>query len=105
MARAARHAQGTAPSIRQPVNLGAEAAVPEGELRLFVWRRARRAHVRAPDRAVPLHAGSSRRGQHPGRTRRPNGDRPRSLSRTGGYCRAIQHSASTQRRQRVSLPA
>ena len=65
MTRAARHAQeGTALSIRQAVNLGAEAvpATAEGGLRLFLLGRARRAHVRAPDRAVQQHGGQNRIG-------------------------------------------
>ena len=53
---ARRHAQvqGTAPAIRQDGDLGAAAgaaAAPRG-IRLFLWGRARRAHMRAHDRAV-----------------------------------------------------
>ena len=67
VARAARQAQGPAAAIRQDVDLGAEAApvATEGGIPPLVGGRARRAHVRAPDRAVPPHGGPIRRGHAP----------------------------------------
>ena len=57
----ARHAQaqGTAPSIRQAVDLGAEAGTTSAQsgFRLFLLGRARRAHVRAHDRTIQQHGG------------------------------------------------
>ena len=77
VALAARHAQvqGTAASIRQNVDRGAEAAPATAQrgLRLLVLGRARRTHVRAHDRDVQQDGGPirislqgvSRRGQTP----------------------------------------
>ena len=67
-------AQGTAPSIRQDVNLGAETApaAVEDRLRLFIFGRARRAHMHAPDRAVQPHGGQIRIGLHVGSQAQPD---------------------------------
>ena len=75
-ARAARHAQvpGTALAIRQAVDRGAEAApaaAPRG-IRLLLLGRARRAHGRAPDRAVQPHGGHIRLGLQVGPQARPD---------------------------------
>ena len=73
---AAHHAQaqGTAPSIRQDVDLGAEAvpAATESGIGLSVFGRARRAHVRAPDRAVQPHGGQIWIGLQVGHQARPD---------------------------------
>ena len=75
-ARAARHAQAqrTAPQVRQAMDLGAEAAPAAAQcgLRLFVPGRARRAHVRASDRAIPPRGGQIRLGLQVGQQARPD---------------------------------
>ena len=76
MTLAARHAQtqGTTLSIRQHVELAPEAAPAEAEdgLRLSFLGRARRARVRAPDRAAPPHGGQIWIGLPVGHPARPD---------------------------------
>ena len=59
------------PGLGAVVALAAPAAAQCG-LRLFVPGRARRAHVRAPDRAVPPRGGQIRFGLQVGQQARPD---------------------------------
>ena len=120
MALAARHtqAQGPSPSIGQDMDLGTEAApaAAEGGLRLLLFGRARRAHVRArpycpaawwtdPDRPAGRPVGAARR---PSCTTPHNGNRPSSTSRmrpaTGTKARpSVPSSAALPRRDGNAL--
>ena len=76
VALAARHAQvqGTAPAIRQAGDRGAAAALATAQcgIRLFRFGRARRAHGRAHDCAVPPRGGQIRLGLQVGPQVRPD---------------------------------
>ena len=119
-ALAARHAQaqGTAASICQPVDRGAEAApaAAEGGLGPFVLGCARRADARARpgcpatqrtdlDRPAGRPSGASRRLE---RTRGPSGDRPSSPCRTrpatGAKGRPFAPSAGLPRKAGHAFP-
>ena len=105
--RAARHApaQGTAASIRQAGDPGAEATPTAAQSRLRLFPSGARPYCPTVRRTDPA------RGRRPGRTRPPDGDRPRSPFpyaaghwRQGVPIRALPRSVPPPRRPRASLP-